>query len=271
MYSKNSLVKINYASDIFKENHKNMLQKKENLFDISIDAITMENMVSLIDEKVKNRESAHVLGINADKINMLQKNDSLNQVIKKADIIHADGVSILLAARLLNKYIPERIAGIDLMQRLLDLAEISQYPVYFLGAKQVSLNKMKENLLKKWPRLVISGTKNGYFSDKEWANIAINLQERHPQLVFVGITSPKKEYLIDYLLSNGVNAVFIGVGGSFDVLSGEIKRAPLWVQNCHLEWCFRMLQEPKRLFKRYLIGNIKFLKLIFQKKIDSKR
>lgn len=242
---------------------------RETLFDIQIDAVTMEELVSVIDEKIRTREPTHILGINADKINASQENDSLNQVIQKAEIIHADGVSILLAARLLNKHIPERVAGIDLMQQLLDLAEVSHYTVYFLGAKQAVIDKMQEQLLKNWPGLSIAGARNGYFSDEEWPEIATELKDSNPQLVFVGITSPKKEYLIDYLMTHGINTVFMGVGGSFDVLSGEIKRAPLWVQNCQLEWCFRLLQEPKRLFKRYLFGNLKFLKLTVLEKVKS--
>lgn len=242
---------------------------KETLFDVQIDAVTMEEMIEIINEKIQSQEPTHILGINADKINTLQKDESLQQVVQKAEIIHADGVSILFAASILKKHIPERIAGIDLMQQLLDLAQVQQYCVYFLGAKEETIRKMAKNLLNKWPDLSIAGMRNGYFSEEEWEVIAEEIKTSHPQLVFVGITSPKKEYLIDYFMSQGINAVFMGVGGSFDVLADEVKRAPLWVQNCHLEWCFRMIQEPRRLFKRYMVGNIQFLKLTAKEKIKS--
>ncbi|ENZ5599065.1 WecB/TagA/CpsF family glycosyltransferase [Enterococcus hirae] len=244
---------------------------RETLFDVQIDAVTMEELIAIIDEKINTNKPTHILGVNADKINELQENDALQQVVQKAEIIHADGVSILLAAHLLNKQIPERIAGIDLMQRLLDLAQTCQYNVYFLGAKEETVNKMKQKLLEIWPKLPIVGTRNGYFSESEWEKVAVEIKERNPQLVFVGISSPKKEYVIDYLMDQGINAVFMGVGGSFDVLAEEIKRAPLWIQHCHLEWCFRLIQEPKRLFKRYMFGNLKFLKLTAKEKIKSTR
>lgn len=244
---------------------------RETLFDVQIDAVTMEEMITAINDKIMEKEPTHILGINADKINELQKNETLQQVVQKAEIIHADGVSILLAAHLLNKQVPERIAGIDLMQRLLELAEERQYTVYFLGAKEEIVNQMKKKLLEYWPKLLVVGVRNGYFSESEWKNVALEIKESHPQLVFVGISSPKKEYVIDYLLGEGINAVFMGVGGSFDVLAEEIKRAPLWVQHCYLEWLFRMIQEPRRLFKRYMIGNLKFLKLTVKEKIKSTR
>jgi len=242
---------------------------KEHLFGINIDNLAMMDLVQLIDQKVNNQEPVHVLGVNADKIVAMNNNRKLHNIIACADIIHPDGVSMILASRILKKRIHKRVAGIDLMEELLSLANSKNYTVYFLGAKDCILNKMIKKLMGKYPKLKIAGFRNGYFSQEEWSNVANDLKTLKPNLVFVGITSPKKEYLIDYLMAHGVNTVFMGVGGSFDVLSGEIKRAPLWIQNCHLEWFFRLLQEPKRLFKRYFFGNLKFLKLIIQEKIIS--
>lgn len=244
-------------------------QNRVRVLGVPIDSLTSTELISVIDKKIRNRETTHVLGINADKINEMQKNNSLNCLIQKAEIIHADGISILFAAKILNKHIPERIAGIDLMQQLLDLAQEYQYSVYFLGAKEETVHKFERKIRQRWPNLPIAGTRNGYFSNREREEVAKEIKKSQPQLVFIGITSPKKEYLIDYFMSQGIQAVFMGVGGSFDVLAEEVKRAPLWIQNCHLEWCFRMLQEPRRLFKRYMIGNIKFLKLVATEKIKS--
>ncbi|MCD5032922.1 WecB/TagA/CpsF family glycosyltransferase [Enterococcus faecalis] len=229
----------------------------------------MKDFVQLIEQKINNQEPTHVLGVNADKIVAMRNDAKLRNIMAYADIIHPDGISMILASRILKKRIRERVAGIDLMEELLRLANDKEYTIYFLGSKDYILNKMIENLVEKYPDLKILGFKNGYFSREKWSNVADDLKSLKPHLVFIGITSPKKEYLIDYLISQRVNTVFMGVGGSFDVLSGEIKRAPLWVQNYHLEWCFRLLQEPKRLFKRYFFGNLKFFKLIVQEKIKS--
>lgn len=116
----------------------------------------------------------------------------------------------------------------------------------------------------------LAGIHNGYFSDDEWKDIAQSLKEIEPDIVFVGITSPKKEYLIEYLQNKGIKSVFMGVGGSFDVISGYIPRAPKCMQNCNLEWLFRVIQEPRRLFKRYFVGNFKFIKNIVCEKSDNR-
>lgn len=247
-----------------------MSLKKEYLLDIPLDIGSMNEFVLEVDKKINLHKGSHIIGVNADKINQLQKYDELKRIVKNADIIHPDGVSMVFASKILKKdRIFERIAGIDLMQELLYLAEKKNYTVYFLGAKEEVLEKMQTEISSKYPGLIIVGSRNGYFDKKDWKQIATNLANLKPDLVFVGITSPKKEYLIEYLLANDVHSVFMGVGGSFDVLSGNKKRAPLWLQKMNLEWLFRLIQEPKRLFLRYFIGNLKFLKSIVHEKIKT--
>ena len=167
--------------------------------------------------------------------------------------------------------VPERVAGIDLMQELLRLANEKGYSVYFFGAKEEVLNDMLTIFKKDYPNLRVVGHRNGYFSAEEEEAIQEDIREKNPDFVFVGITSPKKEYLIQKFMDNGVNSVFMGVGGSFDVLSGHIKRAPLWMQHAHLEWLFRVANEPRRLFKRYFVGNATFIKRVLDEKRKSKK
>ncbi|MGM0122849.1 N-acetylglucosaminyldiphosphoundecaprenol N-acetyl-beta-D-mannosaminyltransferase [Enterococcus sp. AZ194] len=246
-----------------------MIDKKVELFGLEFDALTMHETVELVNQKIIAKTGAHLLGVNADKINELGLGEPFRSIIEQAEIINADGASIVLASKLLNRPLPERIAGIDLMQELIGLAEQKNYRVFFLGAREENLNKMVQRLTIKYPQLCIAGSRNGYFSEDKWVEIAENLKYLQPEIVFIGITSPKKEYLIQFLLNQGIQSVFMGVGGSFDVLSGTVKRAPLWMQKCNLEWLFRVKQEPKRLFKRYFFGNvlfgIKLLKEIVQK------
>lgn len=248
-----------------------MSLKKSHLLDIPIDVGSMDDFVLSIDKKIKLHRGSHIVGINADKINQIQEDKYLKKIVTTADIIHADGISIIFASKILKKgAIYERVAGIDLMQKLLYLAERKQYTVFFLGAQEVVLEKMITNISSRHPNLNISGSRNGYFDKTEWKEISMDLTNLNPDIVFVGITSPKKEYLIDYLLSNNVHSVFMGVGGSFDVLSGEKKRAPIWVQKINLEWLFRLIQEPRRLFFRYFEGNLKFFKLLASEKKTKK-
>lgn len=233
---------------------------KKRLFGIDFDDFTLDQTVMIIKEKIKKKEATHLLGINADKINDFYSDDEwYKKVILEADIINPDGVSVILASKFLKKELPERVAGIDLMERLLLSSTEENFSVYFLGAKESVLTEMVHRLKEKHHDLIVCGFRNGYFDKSEWKTIANEIQQRKPDIVFVGITSPNKEYLIDYFIKFGINSVFMGVGGSFDVLSGNIKRAPKWVQKIGFEWFFRMIQEPKRLFLRYFIGNSKFL------------
>lgn len=239
------------------------MSMRYNILGVVIDPLTKKETLEKVDEYyIQQKKSLHLMGVNADKINLCQTDSELMRIVNECEIINADGASVVLAGKYLGLDIPERVAGIDLMQDLLKLSEIKQYPVYFLGAKQEILDKMLQNFKTSYPNLIVSGAKNGYFSDNDLPAIMEDIKVASPAIVFVGITSPKKEYIVDNFLKNGLNSVFMGVGGSFDVLSGAIPRAPLWMQKANLEWLFRVMNEPKRLFKRYFIGNITFIKSI---------
>lgn len=231
-----------------------------------IDNLSMEETVEEVDKYVAEHRSLHLMGVNADKINALNENERLKRIVNGCEIINADGASVVWASRKLKKPLKERVAGIDLMDRLLTLAERKGYTIYLLGARQEVTEKTAEVIRKKYPKIMIAGLRNGYFSEKDWDTVAGELKNSGAQIIFVGITSPLKEYLVEYLQNAGVSGVFMGVGGSFDVISGNIPRAPLWMQRAGLEWLFRVLQEPGRLWKRYLVGNTRFIISVYREK-----
>jgi N-acetylglucosaminyldiphosphoundecaprenol N-acetyl-beta-D-mannosaminyltransferase len=244
---------------------------KKELFGIEIDSLTMSETVDTVEKRIRRQEPTHLLGVNADKINGLDRDEYYDTIVKSAEIINADGASVVLASKILNKPLPERVAGIDLMQALLTLSNQKGYPVYFLGARQEVVSAMVEKLKVQYDDLIILGYRNGYFDKSEWKRIANELKELEPAIIFIGITSPVKEYLIDYFMKEGVNSIFMGVGGSFDVLSGQIKRAPAWMQLMNMEWLFRVIQEPRRLFKRYFVGNTIFIYKVIREKLVSQK
>lgn len=248
-----------------------MNSNKIKLFDVEFDSISMSETVDLVNQNIKLGRGLHLLGVNADKINEINNNEKLKKICKEAEIINADGASVILASKLLGKPLPERVAGIDLMQELLELADKNGYPVYFIGAKKNIVSTMVQKLEKKYENLQIAGYRDGYFKKDEWPQISKQINHSGAKLVFIGITSPIKEYFIDFLLKNESQAVLMGVGGSFDVLSGKIKRAPQWMQKFNLEWLYRVSQEPKRLFKRYFVGNTIFIGRIIKEKINAKK
>ena len=239
------------------------------IFGITIDVLGMRDTVNLVEKYVVTKTPLHLMGVNADKINEIKANERLKRIINSCGIINADGASVVMASRFLGKPLPERVAGIDLMIELIDLCEKKGYSVYLLGAKQEVVEKTAEVLLATYKKLNIVGLHNGYFMKADWPDVSSEIKEKRPDFIFVGITSPLKEYLIEFLQDDGNDGVFMGVGGSFDVISGKIPRAPLWMQNVGLEWLFRVMQEPRRLLKRYFLGNGKFIKDVVKEKFSE--
>lgn len=244
--------------------------KRITILNTVIDVLTMKETIELVEKYVETKTQLHLMGVNADKINEVNKNEKMKEIVNSCGIINADGASVVLASKYLNKALPERVAGVDLMMELVKLSSTKKYSIYLLGAKQEVVEKTKKVLIEKFPNLIIKGIHNGYFKKEDWKGISKDIKEKEVDFVFVGITSPLKEYLIEFLQNDGNNCVFMGVGGSFDVISGNISRAPKWIQKMNLEWLYRVVQEPKRLFKRYFIGNLVFIKAIMKEKKEKK-
>lgn len=241
------------------------------ILDTIVDVLTTQQTIELVEQYIKTKTSLHLMGVNADKINEMKRNNRLKQIVNNCGVINADGASVVLASRFLKKPLPERVAGIDLMQELIGLSQKKGYKVYLLGAKQEVVQKTAKVLSEDYSEVKIVGVHNGYFTECEWKSLSEEIKELNPDIVFVGITSPLKEYLVDFMQKDGNNCVFMGVGGSFDVLSGNIKRAPIWMQRSNLEWLFRMMKEPRRLGKRYMIGNITFICSVLKEKIKKRK
>lgn len=233
-----------------------------------VDPWTMAQTVDAIDALVKGRCFAHAIGVNADKLLQMRDDPEMDAWVRRCEVVNADGASMVIAAHKLGTDLPERVAGIDLMWELCSLAEREGYRVYLLGAKAEVVKKAIDVLVDKYPGMTICGYRDGYFGNDEFDSVVAGVGGTEPDIVFVGITSPKKERLIERFRELGAKGVFVGVGGSFDVVSGNIPRAPLWMRRANLEWLFRMTREPGRLVKRYLVGNTRFF-LLLRKEIKE--
>ena len=242
-----------------------MINKKEFFLDIPINSFTMKETLSKVELAISRQKQIHHTVVNAGKIVLMQNNEELADSVKSADIINADGQAVVWALSLLGKKIPGRVAGIDLMENLVDLSFHKGYKCFFFGAKEEVVSKVVDVYRKAYSDNIIAGYRNGYFNEGEEERIASDISKSGANILFVAITSPKKEIFLNTYKKQLENVNFImGVGGSFDVISGKIKRAPLWMQNSGLEWFFRLIQEPKRMWKRYLVGNSKFIWLVFK-------
>lgn len=239
------------------------------LLGLPVDSLTMQETLSLVDSSIGGKKSIHHVVINAAKVVNAKKDVTLKESIINCDIINADGQSIVWASRFLGKPLPERVAGIDLMANLVELAAKKGYTIFLLGAKNEVLTKVVDIYESKYGHDLIAGYRDGYFREDEEYAVADQIAKSNADMLFVAITSPKKEIFL-YKYRDMIQAPFImGVGGSFDVIAGLTKRAPLWMQKAGLEWLYRVIQEPRRMWKRYLLGNSRFLLLVFKEKLKQ--
>jgi N-acetylglucosaminyldiphosphoundecaprenol N-acetyl-beta-D-mannosaminyltransferase len=199
--------------------------------------------------------------VNAAKIVKLRHDAELRNAILDCDMLLADGQSVVWAGRMLGHRLPERIAGIDLFEELLGLAHRQQRSIYLLGAKPEILAALERQIERRWPNARIVGSRNGYFTDEEAPAIADSIRDARPDMLFLGMPSPKKEIFLRRFHTHLQVPVLHGVGGSFDVLAGLTRRAPRLWQRLGLEWAYRLAQEPGRLWKRYLTTNTAFITL----------
>ena len=248
-----------------------MQTSKIDFLTIPVDVLTMEQTVNMIDECVREGKHIQHVVINAGKVVAMQTNKALYDSVVNCDLINADGQSIVWAARFLGKKLPERVAGIDLMQHMVALAAGNGYRCFFLGAKEEVVSKVVDIYSKKFGKGIIAGYRNGYFSADEEAEVAQQIADSKANILFVAITSPKKEiFQSKYQDVLGSVNFTMGVGGSFDVIAGVTKRAPRWMQKIGMEWFYRFIQEPRRMWNRYMVGNYKFVKIVCKEKYKKK-
>lgn len=239
---------------------------------IQMQALSMQQTIDLVSQRISNGVFTQHTVVNVAKLVNMQDDSFLKNAVQSCDIINIDGMGIVWGARLLGKKVPERVAGIDLFIELIRLAEEKEYSVYFLGATEDVLATMIKRITQMHPGLKIKGAHHGYFWDDEETMVA-KINVSRADMLFVAISSPQKEIFINQWREKLGVCFVMGVGGSFDVLAGNVKRAPILLQKMGLEWFYRFLQEPGRMWRRYLTTNLKYIWLLGKEmiiKIESK-
>lgn len=241
------------------------------LFGVPIHAATTVQTIELCDNAIRAHDRLVIGVVNAAKIVRMQKQTSLREAVLRADIVLADGMSVVWASRILGQPLPERIAGIDLFYSLLELANRQRYTVYLLGAEQTVLDIVMKRVCESYPNARIVGSQNGYFDEDDAASIAEDIRSSRADILFVAITSPKKELFLEAYGDRLGVPVCHGVGGTFDIVAGKVKRAPSVWQKTGLEWLYRTFQEPRRLWKRYLVTNSVFIWMVLRELVRKRR
>lgn len=233
------------------------------LLSCPMDSATSLETVELIRKRIEEGQFTQHVVVNVAKVVNMQRDTVLADSIRACDIINIDGMGVVWAARMLGFDVPERVAGVDLFDALLEMAARSGLPIFLLGATPEVVGATADVVCRQYPDLIVAGYHHGYFWDDESA-IVEKIGASGARLLFVAITSPKKENFINrWRAKLGVDFV-MGVGGTFDVVAGKARRAPVWMQRTGLEWMYRVIQEPRRMWRRYLTTNTKFAVLLLK-------
>jgi len=229
-----------------------------------IDNLSMEETLQKIEGFIRSGRPHQHVAVNVDKLSKASKDPELRRIINECALINVDGVPVVWASRLLGKPLKERVAGVDLFDSLVKRAAAKGWRVFFLGAEEAIVQGVKRLYENRLPGLQVAGVRNGYWRAEEEAKVVKLIADSRPDLLFVAISSPKKERFLGRYQAEMKVPFAMGVGGSFDVVVGKVKRAPIWMRRCGLEWFFRFLQEPRRMFKRYFIDDTYFFWLLLK-------
>lgn len=226
----------------------------------------MAETVDRCEEIVRSGVVGQHLAVNAAKLVAMQEDERLREIAATCPLVSADGQAVVWATKFLGDPVPERVAGIDLMTALFERAENRGYRVFILGAREDVLERAVSRLRSRYRRLQVAGTRDGYFTDAENEDVCDEIRAARPDILFVAMSTPRKEYwLAEHGPGLGV-PLLMGVGGAVDVIAGVVRRAPRWAQRLGLEWLFRLFQEPQRLWKRYLMTNARFVWLVVRER-----
>jgi N-acetylglucosaminyldiphosphoundecaprenol N-acetyl-beta-D-mannosaminyltransferase len=229
-----------------------------------VDCVSLEDAVMSLCACIEYRQSAHVVFVNALKAVMYQRDVEVKRVMDRATYLLADGVPLIWFSNLQGTPLPGRVNGTDLMERMVDESSRRGYRVFLLGATEEVLRLTVDALQERHPDLQVAGWRNGYFTEEDIPTIVRQVRSSGADLLLLAMSTPLKEVFADRWLDDLGVAVCQGVGGSFDVVAGTTRRAPLWMQRNGLEWFYRFLQEPGRMWRRYLATNSIFLWLGFK-------
>ena len=238
------------------------MNKRIEMMGCQIDNLTMDETLGRVEQFIgSGRPHQHVV-VNVDKLVKASRDAELRQIINDCALINVDGMPVVWASRLLGKPLKARVAGVDLFEALMQRASTKRWRVFLLGAREEVVSGVKSLYEAKYPGLEVAGYRNGYWKADEEPAVVEQIKAAQADLLFVAISSPKKEQFLGQYQAEMKIPFAMGVGGTFDVAVGKVKRAPLWMQNNGLEWFYRFLQEPRRMFKRYFIDDMAFFWLL---------
>ena len=248
---------------------------KQNIFNIMIDNITMNECIEKIDKLINDGKYHYVVTPNVDHIVKLQNDSYFLNVYKEADMVLTDGMPLIWYSKLIGNPIIEKISGSDLFPKVCELSASKGYRIFLLGAAEGIAEIAKRNLQSKYNGLKIVGTYSpeyGFENDFNKINEIINMINHYkPDILAVGLGAPKQEKFIYRYKDKLKVPISLAIGATIDFEAGNIKRAPKWMRNIGMEWFYRLIKEPKRMYKRYIVDDRKFFKIALIDFIKNKK
>jgi N-acetylglucosaminyldiphosphoundecaprenol N-acetyl-beta-D-mannosaminyltransferase len=235
------------------------------LMGCQVDNLTLDETLGTVEGFIASGLPHQHVVLNVDKLVKASNDEGLRRIINDCALVNVDGMPVVWASRLLGKPLKERVAGIDLFEALMQRAGERGWRVFLLGARDEVVGAARAMYERKYPALTIAGHRHGYWKgEQEEAAVVEQIRSSRADVLFVAISSPKKEQFLGRYQAEMKIPFAMGVGGSFDVAIGKVRRAPLWMQKAGLEWFFRFLQEPRRMFRRYFIDDLAFVWLFIK-------
>lgn len=235
----------------------------EKYLGVEVTPLTMDKVIEKVEDTIIEDKKAFIVAINPEKVIKAQNDKNLEKLINSADIKIPDGSGIVIASKLKKGEIKERVTGIDLMKEICKLSGRKSYRIFLLGAKPGVAKRASEVLINSIDNIQIVGVHDGYFEmDKEIVKL---INDSKANIVFVALGSPKQENFIKNNMDKINSNIFMGVGGSFDVICGDINRAPVFMQKIGAEWLYRLIKEPSRISRVKVLPEF-ILKVLFEKK-----
>ena len=247
-----------------------MERKQAKVLGYKVDLFNFDEATDYTKYLLDSEYSAHVVTINPEMIEYALKNESFSNILNKAELVIPDGMGIKLGL-LLNGFNQQRIPGIEYSKKILELCAQNNIPVAFIGSTKNVVEKAIENIKNEIPSLNIVYKRDGFFQSDEEGQIINDIKESGARFVLAALGSPKQEFFIDNARNIVKNAIWVGVGGSFDVWSGVVKRAPVIYRKLGLEWLYRLIDNPKRISRIFPTLPIFLYRVIIVKILPSKK
>jgi N-acetylglucosaminyldiphosphoundecaprenol N-acetyl-beta-D-mannosaminyltransferase len=236
-------------------------EEQVDMLGVPIARINMDSAVARVEEFIADR-SPHMI-VTSDGASIVRAHDDAEyqDIVQHADIVTADGRGVVWMARVLGLAVTDRVSGVDMMDRLCQIAAEKGYSVYLIGGQPGVAEEAAREMQRRYPALTVAGVQHGYFSPEEEPAVVQAIAAAKPDILFVAFGAPRQEKWIRRHQEAIGASVAIGVGGSFDVFAGRVARAPLWMQKAGLEWLYRALREPKRLPRLWALPRLVMMTL----------